>query len=112
MPHPRIDAWVAELLEKGPRAVSLDEVADVIGAAAVTPPDIERVVERLLEAGCTVGDEARGSAKEALVVVLRTARELRAALGRNPSVLEIAERSGLSVVEVKGALLLSQVMQR
>ncbi len=111
-PHPSLDAWTEQLLAPGPRAVSLDEIADLIGASNVTPLDIEALVDRLIAAGCTVGDEARSSAKESLLIVLKTARALRAELGKSPSVEQIAERSGLTTTEVKGALLFAQVMQR
>jgi hypothetical protein len=92
--------------------VSLDEIAEVIGAAAVTPPDIEALIEALEHAGSSVGEEAKDSARALLAMVLGAARELRASLGRSPTTAEIAAHSGLSPSQVKSALLFAQVLQR
>jgi DNA-binding MarR family transcriptional regulator len=110
--HPRHDEWLQALLAPGARSVSLDEVAEVIGAAAVTPPDIEALIDELEKAGCPVGEEAKDSARELLAIVLRAARELRTTLGRNPTTPEIAAHCGLTPSQVKSALLFAQVLQR
>jgi DNA-binding MarR family transcriptional regulator len=110
--HPLHGEWLGALLAPGARSVSLDEIAAVIGAASVTPPDIEALIDELENAGCTVGEEAKDSARELLALVLRAARELRTTLGRSPTTPEIAEHSGLSQSQVKSALLFAQVLQR
>jgi hypothetical protein len=110
--HPLYGEWLRALLAPGARSVSLDEIGEVIGAASVTPPDIEALIVDLEKAGCNVGEEAKDSARELLAVVLRAARELRTTLGRNPTAPEIATHSGLSPSQVKSALLFAQVLQR
>ncbi len=110
--HPQLQSWLDALLASGPRAISLDEVAEAIGAAAVTPADIEHLVDELEKAGASVGVEANDSATSLLALVLTSARALRATLGRNPTSGELAAHSGLSVSQVKSALLLAQVLQR
>jgi hypothetical protein len=91
--------------------VSLDEVADAIGAAAVTMPEIEAIFDALEAAGYPVEAEPKHP-PAALARVLSTVRSFSAVSGRRPSVPEIAQHSGLSLGEVRFALLYARVLTR
>jgi len=106
----------ARLLEgarrRGPDAqISLDEVAEAIGALAVSMPEIEAVFDTLEAAGHRVEAE-RKNPPEALAQVLATVRSFSAISGRRPTLPEIAEHSGLSVGEVRFALMYARVLVR
>ncbi len=92
-------------------AVSLDEVAEAIGAAAVTMPEIEAIFDALEAAGHPVTAEPKNP-PAALAQVLSTVRSFSAISGRRPSVPEIAQHSGLSPGEVRFALLYARVLVR
>lgn len=102
---------LAQLLLKPDVALSLDAVADAIGAAPVTMPDIEAIFDGLEAAGRTVEAERRDP-PAALKQVLATVRSFSAVSGRRPTVPEIAQHSGLSVAEVRFAMLYARVLVR
>jgi len=104
---------VGRLLTGRPGAtkVSLDEVAEAIGAAAVTMPEIEAIFDALEVAGHPVEAEPKNP-PAALAQVLATVRSFSAVSGRRPSVPEIAQHSGLSLGEVRFALLYARVLVR
>jgi len=91
--------------------VTLDEVAEAIGAAAVTMPEIEEIFDRLEAAGYTVAAEPK-NAPAALAQVLSTVRSFSAISGRKPTLAEIAQHSGLSSGDVRFALLYARVLVR
>ena len=91
--------------------VSLDEVAEAIGAAAVTMPEIEAIFDALDAAGHPVTAEQRNP-PAALSRVLSTVRSFSAISGRKPTLTEIAQHSGLSLGEVRFALLYARVLVR
>jgi hypothetical protein len=91
--------------------VTLDEVAEAIGAAAITMPEIEAIFDALEAAGHPVAAEPRDP-PAALTQVLATARSFSAISGRRPSLPEIAQHSGLSLGEVRFALLYARVLVR
>jgi hypothetical protein len=91
--------------------VSLDEVAEAIGAATVTMPEIEAIFDALEAAGHAVEAEPKNP-PAALAQVLSTVRSFSAISGRRPSVAEIAQHSGLSQGEVRFALLYARVLAR
>jgi len=91
--------------------VTLDEVAEAIGAAAVTMPEIEAIFDALEAAGHPVAAEPKNP-PAALARVLSTVRSFSAISGRRPSVPEIAQHSGLSLGEVRFALLYARVLTR
>ncbi|MEI9941721.1 MAG: hypothetical protein WDO69_31295 [Pseudomonadota bacterium] len=91
--------------------VTLDEVAEAIGAAAVTMPEIEAIFDALEAAGHPVEAEPKNP-PAALAQVLSTVRSFSAISGRRPSVPEIAQHSGLSQGEVRFALLYARVLVR
>jgi hypothetical protein len=102
---------LAQLLAKGDAALSLDAVAEAIGAAPVTMQDIEAIFDGLEAAGRAVEAEPRDP-PSALKQVLATVRSFSALSGRRPTVPEIAQHSGLSVAEVRFAMLYARVLVR
>jgi Sigma-70 region 3 len=93
--------------------VSLDRVAEAIGAAAVTMQDIEAILDALEAGGRRV--ESRPEFRDppaALAQVLKAVRSFSAVSGRRPTLPEIAQHSGLSVGEVRFALLYARVLVR
>ena len=84
--------------------VHLNDLAEVIGARAVTPEEIEHLVDRLEAEGLRVGEVLDDQDVGVLRAVLESARRLRASLGRRPSVEEIAADAGLPSHEVRRAL--------
>jgi len=97
--------------DKGASPITLDEVSEAIGAAPVTMPDIEAIFDALEAAGHPVDAEPRNP-PAALAQVLATVRSFSAISGRRPSVPEIAQHSGLSLGEVRFALLYARVLIR
>ena len=91
--------------------VSLDRVAEAIGAAAVTMQDIEAILDGLEAAGRRVESELKDP-PAALAQVLKAVRSFSAVSGRRPTLPEIAQHSGLSVGEVRFALLYARVLIR
>jgi hypothetical protein len=91
--------------------VTLDEVGEAIGAAAVTMPEIEAIFDALEAAGYPVAAEPKNP-PAALAKVLSTVRSFSAISGRRPSIPEIAQHSGLSLSEVRFALLYARVLVR
>ena len=112
------DEWVEQTMnvllerlpEKGPRSLTLEDIGWAVGAAAVTPAQIEAVLDGLRDAGVDVGGGARPNLPSLLAEVLRAGRELRSE-GRRPDAENIAQRSGLSRGTVKVALLYAEVLK-
>ena len=105
-----LDALLAE--SKTTSEVSLDALGEALGTHAISTDDVDEIMQALENAGRKVIGPEGGGGEDRLKVVVTTARALVAELGRKPRVEEIAQRSGLSVDEVRQALALSQVMQR
>jgi hypothetical protein len=91
--------------------VTLDEVAEAIGTAAVTMPEIEAIFDALEAAGHALEAEPK-NAPAALAQVLSTVRSFSAISGRRPSLPEIAQHSGLTLGEVRFAMLYARVLVR
>jgi hypothetical protein len=89
--------------------ISLDQLAEAIGTAAVTMPEIEAIFDALESAGHAVEAEPKNP-PAALAKVLSTVRSFSAISGRRPSLAEIAQHSGLSTGEVRFALLYARVL--
>jgi hypothetical protein len=104
---------VASLLTGRPSAapITLDEIAEAIGAAAVTMPEIEAIFDAVEAAGNPVVTEPKNP-PAALAKVLATVRSFSAISGRKPTLSEIAQHSGLSLGEVRFALLYARVLVR
>jgi Sigma-70 region 3 len=94
------------------RQVTLDELGDAVGALSVSYADIDAMISLLEARGRRVVAPAELKGEQLLGSVLKTLRTLRPALGRRPTHEEIAKDAGLSVDEVRHALMLAQVMQR
>jgi hypothetical protein len=105
-----LDSLLAE--SKQTSEVSLDALGEALGTHAISTDDVDEIMRALEDAGRKVIGPEGGGGEDRLKVVLSTARALVAELGRKPRASEIAERSGLTVDEVRQALALSQVMQR
>lgn len=94
------------------KELTLDAIGDAIGAKAITPDEIDALMTALEAAGRVIVGPRGGDGEEHLRAVITTARSLTPELGRKPTPSEIAERSGLSLLEVRHALALAKVMQR
>ena len=112
--RPKLQVIVRQLLENSEdrRTIEIDAIGDAIGVTAIDSTEIDAILSALEAAGRRVlaPDGARGVS--ALKAVISTAVSLRAALGRAPTVEEIAARAGLAETDVRHALLLAKVMGR
>jgi hypothetical protein len=102
-------AIVEQLLARGTGPISLDALADAIGTAPVTLQDIEAMLDGLEAAGRHVESKPT-DAPATLTKVLATVRGFSALSGRRPTLPEIAQHSGLSLGEVRFALLYARVL--
>jgi hypothetical protein len=109
--HSLVPTILAQLLAESGQVVALDAVADAIGAAAVTMQDIEAIFEGLEAAGRSIEAERRDP-PAALKQVLATVRSFSAISGRRPTLPEIAQHSGLSIANVRFAMLYARVLLR
>jgi hypothetical protein len=94
------------------KEITLDAIGDAIGAKAITPDEIDALITALEAAGRVIVGPKGGDGEDHLRAVLGAARALTPELGRRPTTAEIAERSGLTLLEVRHALALAKVMQR
>jgi AraC-like DNA-binding protein len=109
--RPELRRIVDQLLSRPTLALSLDEIAEAIGATELSSAEIEAIFIELESAERRVL-EAPVSAKESLRRVLRSARSLREELRRAPTASEIAEHAGLSASSVRLALLFAKTLAR
>jgi hypothetical protein len=95
-----------ELLARHPAGghVHLNDLAEVIGTTAVTPEEVEALVDELEAAGLRVGEQLDGADVRVMREVLASARRLHTHLSRRPKVEEIAEDSGHPTHVVRRAL--------
>jgi hypothetical protein len=84
--------------------VHLNDMAEVIGGRAVTPEEIEAIIDALEAEGLKVGEALDGQDVHQMHVVLGSARRLRERLGRRPTVGEIAADAGCPEHVVRRAL--------
>jgi hypothetical protein len=110
--RPELADIVNTLLAAGADGLSLDELADALGTTAVSYQEIEAMIARLEAGGVLVHSPEAVDLPTELGKVIETARALEAELGRIPSTLEIAERSGLAHASVRRALLYARVLAR
>jgi Sigma-70 region 3/Sigma-70 factor, region 1.1 len=108
--RPEIQALADQLVATGRSVLSLDEIAETLGATAIDSDEIDALFAFLEARGVTVGDPSVGLASSALPQVLTAARALRTELGRTPRVDEITTRSGLPEDAVRRALLFAQTL--
>lgn len=106
-----VPSIIATLLSENADVVPLDAVANAIGALPVTMADIEAVFKGLEDAGRRIEAERRDP-PAALAQVLATVRSFSVVSGRRPTQSEIAEHSGLSLAQVRFAMLYARVLVR
>lgn len=102
---------VAKLIAQSADLISLDQLAEAIGAEAVTMQDIEAIFQALEHAGRRVEAETKDP-PATLARVLATVRSFSTLSGRRPNLAEIAQHSGLAPGEVRFALLYARVLVR
>ena len=107
--------WVTrhvELLrERHGDDVTLDAVGEIVGAQLVGVQHIEALLDALEGEGLVVREAFETSLGGLLERVLIAARSLRVE-GRSIAPADVASRSGLSVREVRVALLYAHVLER
>jgi uncharacterized protein YidB (DUF937 family) len=106
-----LEAIVERLLAASETNITLDEVGEAIGLELVSQSEIEEILDRLERAGRRVGS-VTPSIRQHLQTVLVEARALRNEQGSSPSVAMIAQKTGLSIGEVRAALLYASVLSR
>jgi hypothetical protein len=74
--------------------VHLNDLAEVIGAQAITYDEVELLITCLEQAGLRVGEPLDARDIHVMHEVLASARKLRETLSRPPTVNEIATASG------------------
>jgi hypothetical protein len=109
--RPELAALCAALLAREEDRLTLDMIAETLGAAQVSTDDIDRLLTLLEEHG-RLADEPQHSASAELGVTLASARRLRLALKRAPTPEEIAGEANISVSAVRRALLFARMLQR
>jgi len=104
--RPLVKAIVTELLarHRASGRVHLNDIEEVLGALPVTYDEIDQVVAHLEAEGLAVGEPPDATAIAVMGEVLASARRLRSALGRAPTVDEIAGDSGHAAHLVRRAL--------
>lgn len=106
-------AIVEVLLARTPAGgtLTIDDIGEAIGLRAVSPPEIDAMIDLLERAGRKVASPEGQRGESYLKVVVAAARALRAE-GKTPRAEDIAARTGLSREDVEHALSLVKVMQR
>ncbi|MCC6552204.1 MAG: hypothetical protein IT372_04170 [Polyangiaceae bacterium] len=104
--RPLIETILGELLarHRATGRVDLNDIAEVIGARAVTYDEIEHVIDRLEAEGLRVAEPLRGQDVVVMRAVIVSALRLRARLHRRPTVDEIAAECGHPPHAVRRAL--------
>ncbi len=104
--RPLIDGIVDALVERHRASgrVDLNDLAEVIGSRAVDYEEVDHLVGRLEALGLRVGDPPTSRDVAGMRAILQAAHRLRGALGRNPTVAEIAVESGSPEHAVRRAL--------
>lgn len=106
MVRPLADSILSDLLarHRSEGRVHLNDIAEVIGGRAVTPEEIEAIIDGLEAEGLRVGEPLDGQDVNLMQMVLGSARRLRERLGRRPTVVEIAADAGCPEHVVRRAL--------
>ncbi len=107
-----LERVVEALLAAHENEISLDDIGEALGDRAASTDEIDAMITALEAKGRTVGTHSGKSGVAMLHTVLAAAREVARDRGTKPTHAEIAERSGLTVDEVRQALALARVMQR
>lgn len=93
-------------------SVELDVIGEAIGVRSITAEEIDAILATIEKRGRTIVTGAGGGGEATLKTVLTTARTLRVELGHTPNGNQIAERSGLALIDVQHALALARIIQR
>lgn len=109
--RPEIEAMLRQLLARNESVIALDTVGEVIGAERISQDEIELLFTKLQQAGKAIGAPT-SKVRLHLAPVLAHARRLKQERQGTPNVSEIAAATGLSVAEVRAALLFASVMGR
>jgi hypothetical protein len=104
--RPVVEAIVAELLarHRASGRVHLNDLDEVIGATPVSYDEVDALIARLEAEGLAVGEPPDDAAIVVMRAVMASARRLRGALSRAPTVSEIALDSGHAEHLVRRAL--------
>lgn len=94
--RPVVEAIVNELLarHRASGRVHLNDIDEVIGSAPISYDEVDALIARLEAEGLAVGEPPDDAAIVVMREVMASARRLRGALGRAPTVAEIALDSG------------------
>jgi hypothetical protein len=106
-----LDMILQQLLARDESAISLDAIGAAIGAERITQDEIEQLLALLEKAGREIGGPTP-KVRANLHPVLEQARRLKRKQNATPNVTAIAEATGLTVAEVRSALLYATVMGR
>jgi len=101
-----VERILEELLarHRGIGHAHLNDLAEVIGAQAITSDEVDELIARLEAEGLRVGEALDGRDVQVMSEALAAARRLSAALGRRPTVGEIAAAAGHPAHVVRRAL--------
>src|SRR5512145_3534092 len=99
-----VDSILRRLLAIGAPEISLDRIGEEIGAARISQDEIEQLLLHLEQADKRIGSPSM-DVRRHLRPVLEQARRLKAQSHATPNVVAIAEATGLTVAEVRAALL-------
>lgn len=105
-------AVVEPLLADAEEPISLDRLAEALGALAVSSDEIDEIITWLESHGRSVGQPPTGPTADTLQTVLASARTLRLMTQRTPNAAEIAAHSGLELAAVQRALFFAKILQR
>lgn len=113
--RPELQSIVEQLLAASAdsREIGLDALGEAIGSRAVSYTDVDAMIAALEAEGRSVTGSSADLRGEAHLRAVVTA--LRAAAGegrRRPSLQELAKETGLSIEQVRHALVLARIMQR
>jgi hypothetical protein len=109
--RPELEAVLLKLLSCDTNEISLDTVGEAIGAMRITQDEIEQLLRAIEDSGRQIGG-ATPRVRQHLRPVLEHARRLKAERNATPNVSAIAAATGLSVADVRAALLYAQVLGR
>ncbi|MFO0761261.1 MAG: hypothetical protein U0359_32580 [Byssovorax sp.] len=84
--------------------VHLDDMAEVIGTRAVSYDEVDALIAALEAEGLRVGEDLDDGDIARMQAILASARGLRKALGRAPTVREVAEAAAAPEHVVRRAL--------
>lgn len=109
--RPELEVILRQLLVLDANEISLDIIGETIGATQITQDEIEQLLLGLERAGKVVGGPSP-KVRQDLRPVIEQARRLKQENHATPNVGAIAQATGLSVDNVRAALLYAQVLGR